>query len=179
MKFDKNHQAILDSVDNFTDEELREIVKKVKAKNLGGPTIEEYFNQFNKTPLMPSQLKKGMRVVDSSGTKGVIEECSDMHNVFIKTPRGGGGYVCYKKGCNFFDGYVLCELKKTFELKKTSKGNYFGYIKGFYYSAYKKSHGGWACAIGRKGKWLFSEGMLAASLKTKSDIKKYIFNILY
>lgn len=39
----------------------------------------------------------------------------------------------------------------TKALKRTSKGNHFGYYNGYYIFIYRRLHGKWCCRIGRKG----------------------------
>lgn len=59
-------------------------------------------------------------------------------------------------------------------LKKTSAGNYFGYYMGYYVFAFKRPHGKWACRIGRKGKWLWTEGYHGTSLPNFSWVKSWV-----
>lgn len=63
-------------------------------------------------------------------------------------------------------------MNKAF--KKTKRGNYFGYYKGHYVFTYKRPHGSWCCAIGRKGEWVYAEGYFSTSLRTLSKVKEYI-----
>ena len=57
--------------------------------------------------------------------------------------------------------------------KRTPRGNYFGYCNGYYIYTFKRPHGSWSCRIGRKGKWIWSEGYFGTSLKTLAMAKRW------
>ncbi len=58
-------------------------------------------------------------------------------------------------------------------LKKTSRGNYFGYYFGFWIFIFMRPHGKWCCQIGKKGKCLWSEGYFGTSLPKLSNAKRW------
>lgn len=66
-------------------------------------------------------------------------------------------------------------MNKNFNkaLKKTSAGNYFGYCHGYYIFIFKGMHGGYTARIGRKGKWIWSEGYHGTSLPKLADAKQW------
>lgn len=43
----QNHQAILDAINSLSKEQLLQVSAEVKKLDLGGPTIDEYFNTFD------------------------------------------------------------------------------------------------------------------------------------
>jgi len=53
----------------------------------------------NEKQLDFSELRKGMRVVDSDGDVGYIRDCDDIHNVFVVYDLGGSGLYCFDKDC--------------------------------------------------------------------------------
>jgi len=64
------------------------------------------------------------------------------------------------------------------KLRKTSAGNYLGYFLGHYFFIYKRPHGCYCCRIGKKGKWLKSEGYHGTYLNTLKKAKNWAtFNI--
>lgn len=57
-----------------------------------------------KTKLTRDMLKVGLRVTytdEDDGTiyNGTVEECDDLHNVWITYDIGGGGLYCFVEGC--------------------------------------------------------------------------------
>lgn len=62
---------------------------------------------------------------------------------------------------------------ETMKLRKLKTGNHFGYYNGYYISIFKRPHGGWCVFIGKKGKWIWSEGKFTTSLKTIKAAKQW------
>ena len=57
--------------------------------------------------------------------------------------------------------------------KKTSRGNYFGYYKGYSIFVFKRPHGGWCCEIKRNGEFIWLEGYHGTSLQTLAQAKQW------
>jgi len=55
---DENIKKIWDVMNSLSDEELKSISAEVKAMNLGGVTIEEYFSYFDKSLFYKLDIKK-------------------------------------------------------------------------------------------------------------------------
>jgi len=60
--------------------------------------------------LLFKDLKLGMKVIDNDGQGGVITECSDIHNIYIKHLDGGSGFYCLDTKCEDFDGDELFSI---------------------------------------------------------------------
>ena len=48
-------------------------------------------------------MKSGMSIVDDYGTKGIITEKQDTHNVWVSYYEVGSGVYCVCKGCEEYD----------------------------------------------------------------------------
>jgi len=54
----------------------------------------------------------GARVSDNDGDCGVIDECSDLHNVNVIYDSGGAGLFCLAENCEFSDYKNLFYIEK-------------------------------------------------------------------
>lgn len=61
------------------------------------------------------------------------------------------------------------------KLRKLSTGNYIGYYKGYYVFVLTKivDCKFYSVSIGKKGKWLFSEGFHSSYFKTIPKVKQW------
>lgn len=50
-------------------------------------------------PLLYTDIKDGMKVIDKDGDVGTIISCTDPHNVFVECIGGGGGFYCLDDNC--------------------------------------------------------------------------------
>lgn len=44
-------------------------------------------------------LIKGLEVQSKEGYNGIVENCEDIHNVFVEYDNGGSGLHCLVEGC--------------------------------------------------------------------------------
>ena len=51
----------------------------------------------------PHNIYESMRVVNSAGVEGTVEDCSDYHNVYVKFDNYKWGYYCILEYCKEFE----------------------------------------------------------------------------
>ena len=73
-----------------------------------------------------SNLKKGMMIVDDDDGDGPlygkIEDCSDIHNVYVKYDGGGYGLLCMEETCDEYDGpHQIYEMSQEVKVKRAIK----------------------------------------------------------
>jgi hypothetical protein len=62
------------------------------------------------------------------------------------------------------------------KVRKLSTGNYFGWLRGFYFFIYKRPHGKWCAIIGHHGEWISREGYHGTYLSTISKARQWVSN---
>jgi len=56
------------------------------------------------------EIKVGMRVFDEEGYSGIVDECNDIHNIFV-TALGFSGLYCLDIQCKDYSPLYIEEIK--------------------------------------------------------------------